>query len=96
LDKALKLHSAPVFDRTVKKLQKNEKLDLDRAIKELMDNPLLGEQKKGDLSAARVYKFRMIDRQALLAYLFDEIEPSLTFIAIGSHEDFYRDLKIHK
>jgi mRNA-degrading endonuclease YafQ of YafQ-DinJ toxin-antitoxin module len=96
LDKGLQLHSAPAFDRAVKKLQKNEKLDLDRAVKELMDNPLLGELKKGDLSSVRVYKFSMVNQQVLLAYLYDDIEPSLTFIAIGSHENFYRDLKSRK
>ncbi|GHV74783.1 hypothetical protein AGMMS49940_20850 [Spirochaetia bacterium] len=93
MDKELKLHSAPSFDRAVKKLQKNEKLDLDRAVKELADNPLLGELKKGDLSSVRVYKFPMVHQHAFLAYLYDGIEPSLTFIAIGSHENFYRDLK---
>jgi mRNA-degrading endonuclease YafQ of YafQ-DinJ toxin-antitoxin module len=93
LDKELQLHAAPGFDRTVKKLQRNEKQDLDRAIKELMGNPLLGELKKGDLNAVRVYKFSMVNQKTLLAYLYDEIEPSLTFIALGSHENFYRDLK---
>jgi mRNA-degrading endonuclease YafQ of YafQ-DinJ toxin-antitoxin module len=96
LDKGLTLHSAPGFDRAVKKLQKNEKLDLDMAIKELAANPLLGELKKGDLSSVRVYKFSMVHQQALLAYLYEETEPSLTFIAIGAHENFYRDLKSRK
>ncbi|GHV78209.1 hypothetical protein AGMMS49942_30300 [Spirochaetia bacterium] len=96
MDRELQLHSAPGFDRAVKRLQKNEKLDLDRAVKELAVNPLLGELKKGDLSSVRVYKFSMVHQQALLAYLYDESEPSLTFIAIGSHEIFYRDLKSRK
>ena len=93
MDKDLQLHSTPGFNRAVKKLQKNEKLDLDRAVKELAANPLLGELKKGDLSFVRVYKFSMIHQQALLAYLYDEIGGSLIFIGIGSHENFYRDLK---
>ncbi|GHT84115.1 hypothetical protein FACS1894137_06760 [Spirochaetia bacterium] len=66
---------------------------MDKAIKELTTNPLLGELKKGDLGSVRVYKFPMVHQQTLPAYLYDEIKPSLTFIAIGSHENFYRDLK---
>ena len=38
------------FKRAVKKLHQNQKKDLDKAVKELMDDPLLGEQKKGDLA----------------------------------------------
>ncbi|REL29342.1 type II toxin-antitoxin system RelE/ParE family toxin [Thalassotalea euphylliae] len=38
------------FKKAAKKLHKNQKADLDNAIRELMINPELGEQKKGDLS----------------------------------------------
>ena len=34
------------FKRAVKKLHQNQKKDLDKAVKELMADPLLGEQKK--------------------------------------------------
>jgi len=81
------------FKKTVKKLHANAKQDLDKAIKELMRNPLAGELKKGDLSGVRVYKFRMINQLTLLAYMFDEDDESLTLLALGSHENFYRDLK---
>ncbi|MFC3122434.1 type II toxin-antitoxin system RelE/ParE family toxin [Agaribacter flavus] len=43
------------FKRAVKKLHKNQKSDLDKAIKVLMADPLLGQQKKGDLSFIPVY-----------------------------------------
>ena len=81
------------FKKTVKKLHANAKQDLDKAIKELMLNPLAGELKKGDLNGVRVYKFRMINQLTLLAYMFDEANESLTLLALGSHENFYRDLK---
>ena len=81
------------FQKMVKKLHANAKQDLDKAVKELMRNPLAGELKKGDLSGIRVYKFRMINQLTLLAYMFDEANESLTLLALGSHENFYRDLK---
>lgn len=40
------------FKQTVKKLNPNQKVDLDNAVKELMVNPLLGEQKKRGFSLA--------------------------------------------
>ena len=81
------------FKKTVKRLYANAKQDLDKAVKELMMNPLAGELKKGDLNGVRVYKFRMINQLTLLAYMFDEADESLTLLALGSHENFYRDLK---
>jgi mRNA-degrading endonuclease RelE of RelBE toxin-antitoxin system len=54
------------FKKATKKLHKNQKVDLDDAIRELMGNPRLGEQKKGDLSFMRVYKFKMAKQLTLL------------------------------
>ena len=81
------------FKKTIKKLHPNAKQDLDKAVNELIQNPLAGELKKGDLNGVRVYKFRMINQLTLLAYIFDEANESLTLLALGSHENFYRDLK---
>ena len=81
------------FIKTVKKLHANAKQDLDEAIRELMKNPLAGELKKGDLTGIRVYKFKMVHQLTLLAYMYDESSENLTLLALGSHENFYRDLK---
>jgi len=89
----MQIDQFPVFKKTVKKLHTNAKQDLDEAIKELIKNPLLGEEKKGDLSGVRVYKFSMVNQLTLLAYKFDEVSEELTLLALGSHENFYRDLK---
>jgi len=83
----------PAFIKTVKKLHANAKQDLDEAIKELMKNPFAGELKKGDLTGVRVYKFSMVHQLTLLAYMYDESNENLTLLALGSHENFYRDLK---
>jgi mRNA-degrading endonuclease YafQ of YafQ-DinJ toxin-antitoxin module len=81
------------FGRVVKKLHANAKHDLDNAIKELIKNPAAGDMKKGDLAGIRVYKFQMAKQLTLLAYTYDEPNDCLTLLALGPHENFYRNLK---
>ena len=81
------------FQKAVKKLHSNEKQVLDSAIKMLMQQPQLGEMKKGDLTGVRVYKFKMQNQLTLIAYRFIEEIPCLLMLSIGNHENFYRDLK---
>lgn len=81
------------FKRAAKKLHKNQKADLDKAVKILMENPLLGEQKKGDLSFMRVYKFKMVKQLTLLGYSYEDNSVVLELLTFGSHENFYRDAK---
>ncbi|HID37570.1 MAG TPA: type II toxin-antitoxin system RelE/ParE family toxin [Ghiorsea sp.] len=83
----------PRFAKQVKKLQANQKQALDAAVKLVAGNPALGTQKRDDLSFLRVYKFKMLEQQALLAYSYDEKQIIITLLAVGSHENFYRDLK---
>jgi len=83
----------PAFERVVKKLHSNAKKDLDKAVKILEKNPKTGELKKGDLRGIRVYKFKMVHQIALLAYKYEETKKILMLLALGSHENFYRDLK---
>ena len=80
------------FQQQVKKLHTNQKRDLDNAVKVIAHNPLIGEAKKGELSAVRVYKFKMVNHLTLLAYRFVDKELQLILLAVGSHENFYRDL----
>jgi len=83
------------FQKTVKKLYANQKTDLDNAIKQLINNPEIGELKKGDLTGVRVYKFKMQNQLTLLGYRFIDDEPCLLILSVGSHENFYRDIKSH-
>lgn len=83
----------PTFKKAVKKLHTNQKADLDNAIKELIEDPLLGQQKKGDLSFLRVYKFKMVKQLTLLGYSHEDGTVTLELIALGTHENFYRDAK---
>lgn len=81
------------FERSVKKLPKQLKSDLDVAVKAVMANPEVGELKKADLSGVRVYKFKMNKQLTLLAYSYEEDTVTLHLLKLGSHENFYRDLK---
>lgn len=83
----------PSFKKAVKKLKPNQKQDLDIAVKTLMQDPKLGEQKKGDLAFLRVYKFNMSKQLTLLGYSYEDGALVLELITLGSHENFYRDLK---
>ncbi len=81
----------PLFKRSYKKLKRNQQEATDQAITRIIETPTLGEQKKGDLNGVYVYKFDCVNQQFLLAY---EWEPTTRILlALGVHENFYRDLK---
>jgi mRNA-degrading endonuclease RelE of RelBE toxin-antitoxin system len=81
------------FQKAYKKLSKSQLREVNYAIREVVENPLIGEQKIGNLSWLRVYKFRCLKQLVLLGYSLNEKNTIITFIDIGAHENFYRDLK---
>jgi len=83
----------PQFGKCVKRLHENQKDDLDKAVRAVLKNPAIGEQKVGDLAWLRVYKFLMVNQPALLAYEIDGPDR-IVLHNVGSHENFYRDLKM--
>jgi len=92
----MKVLQSGVFARSTKKLHSNEKKSLDRAIKKIIDKPGLGGLKIGDLSGVRVHKYKVKEKQFLLGYKIDEKHQILTLLALGHHENFYRDIKKQK
>ena len=93
LAKVKRVLQTPTFKKAVKRLKPNQKKELDAAVTALMENPSLGEQKKGDLAFLRVYKFKMNKQVALLGYSSDDGTLTLELMALDSHENFYRDIK---
>ncbi|SFH44689.1 type II toxin-antitoxin system RelE/ParE family toxin [Modicisalibacter xianhensis] len=89
----MKVMQTPRFQRAAKKLKRSQKADLDNAIRCLIEEPDIGDVKVGDLAGIRVYKFKMTGQLTLLAYRYDDGELTLTLLMLGSHENFYRDLK---
>ena len=89
----MKVLQSRQFAKAVKKQHANQKSDLDRAVQLLMQDPLIGDRKSGDLGGVRVYKFQMVNQENLLAFSYEDEVLTLTLLALGSHENFYRDLK---
>jgi mRNA-degrading endonuclease YafQ of YafQ-DinJ toxin-antitoxin module len=89
----MQIKETPTFGKQVKRLHANQKADLDQAVRDVLANPFIGEAKKGDLAGVGVHKFRLVGQLALLAYEVCPDQESLILHAIGSHENFYRDLK---
>ena len=87
----IKVIQSPSFARKIKKFHKNQKEKLDNQIREIINNPEIGQEKKGDLKGIYVHKFKMRDIQYLLAYRIKQ--DTLELIMIGPHENYYRDLK---
>ncbi|MCC5849055.1 MAG: type II toxin-antitoxin system RelE/ParE family toxin [Verrucomicrobia bacterium] len=83
--------ASPLFGRKAKKLQKVEKRQLDEEVKRILENPEIGQEKKGDLQGVRVHKYKMNNQQMLLAY--QVFENEILLLTFGSHENYYRDLK---
>jgi mRNA-degrading endonuclease RelE of RelBE toxin-antitoxin system len=81
------------FRKAYRKLTKNQLVAVNEAIHLISVNPQIGEQKVGDLSWLRVHKFKCLNQLMLLGYFVNKEQITLTLVDIGSHENFYRDLK---
>lgn len=81
----------PSFKKAYKKLHAKEKIKVNEAIHAVIQNPKIGQEKKGDLAGVYIYKFKIHHQEFLLAYEWDPSERLL--LALGVHENFYRDLK---
>lgn len=90
----MKIYQSRSFERKVKKFNKKEKHELDNEIKQIIKNPSIGSEKKGDLRGIFVHKFNLQNQMYLLAYRVIK-EESLELIMLGPHENYYRDLKTH-
>ncbi|MDA3971878.1 MAG: type II toxin-antitoxin system RelE/ParE family toxin [Desulfobulbaceae bacterium] len=87
----MKIYQSRSFAKKVKKLAKPEKETLDKAIQEILNDPEIGDEKKGDLRGVFVHKFKVQATPYLLSYRFTMNE--LELIMLGAHENYYRDLK---
>ena len=80
------------FARQYKKLNDKSAKDVDGAVEIVSNTPSIGERKKGDLAALLVCKFKSNGQLYLLGYSLDEGLRLIYLEAIGSHENFYRDI----
>ena len=89
--KQIQVTQSSAFARGYKKLHQRQKQDVDAAVNVVIADPLAGEQKRGDLAGVYVYKFKSQTQLMLLAYEFDP--KTRHMLLLGSHENFYRELK---
>ncbi|GBE37544.1 hypothetical protein BMS3Bbin08_00134 [bacterium BMS3Bbin08] len=79
------------FLKFKKKSPKKLQLEIDSQVKKLIEDPDIGEQKKGNLKGIRVHKFTYGHQLLLLSY---EVSKNVLWLyTIGSHENFYKKLK---
>ena len=86
------------FLQYIKKAKRPLQLAIEDAVLQICKKPEVGELKSGDLADIRVYKFRFNRQEYLIAYRASAKGVSLEFLGIdfyqvGSHENFYDDLK---
>jgi len=87
----MKIYQSRLFEKKVKKMSKAEKDSLDREVRDIAKNQNIGEEKKGDLKGVFIHKFKLKTNLYLLAYR--KAGADLELVMIGSHENYYRDLK---
>ena len=78
------------FRKKAGRFRKEEKRILDNAIRNILRDPAIGQEKKGDLKGVFVHKFKIHATQYLLSYRL--VGDTLELIMIGPHENYYRDL----
>jgi mRNA-degrading endonuclease RelE of RelBE toxin-antitoxin system len=88
----MRLLVTPTFERIAKRLHRQQKADLDQAVREIATHPDRGESKVGDLAGIQVHKFRMGSQLCLLAYRVLD-QQTIKVLMVGPHENFYRNLK---
>lgn len=84
------------FEKKFKSLNEAERDVVDEQIELIIEDPEIGEQKKGDLSFLRVHKFHMSNQLHLMGYTYMEEKLELYMLSLGSHENFYDDQKQHR
>lgn len=87
----MRIIQSRIFEQKVKKLSSSDKTELDKAVREVLAQPDIGEQKKGDLRTVFVYKFRIQKTLYLMAYRYNA--ETLELLMLGTHENYYKELK---
>ena len=83
----------PLFRRRKKKAARPLQEAIDTAARAILANPLTGEPKVEALKGVRVYKFKHQGLEYLVACGLETRKRLIQFLAVGPHENFYRDLR---
>ena len=90
-EESMRIVQSRIFEKKVRRFRKQEKEVLDEQVRNILKDPRIGQEKRGELRGVFVHKFNIYNTQHLLSYRFkgDDI---LDLIMIGPHENYYRDL----
>ena len=91
--KEIEVFESNRFGKQLDKFSEAAQTVIEDEVDKIIENPKIGEQKKGDLSYLRVHKFTLNRQETLLGYSFQEQKLILTLLQLGSHENFYSDAK---
>ncbi|MDE2059146.1 MAG: type II toxin-antitoxin system RelE/ParE family toxin [candidate division NC10 bacterium] len=83
----------PLFHRRKKKASRSLQEAIDAAVRMILTDPLIGTPKVGALKGVRVFKLIHEGLEYLVAYRSAVRERQIRFLAVGPHENFYRDLQ---
>ena len=81
------------FEKAIKKLTESQLKVVEDEIEKIIEDPEIGELKKGDLAFLRVHKFNLENQLALIGYSWIEERLEIYLLQLGSHENFYKKMK---
>ena len=84
--------AVPQYNRHRKRLSPVVLKALNEVQSRILQDPRCGDLKAGALKGVLVEKFPAENDQWLVAYAIDDKHNAVTFLAVGQHENFYRDL----
>ena len=93
--KEIDVYQSTQFEKVMKNLPGSDVKIIEDEIGQIIDNLLMGEQKKGCLAYLSVHKFRLHELTVLLGYswIANKVELYLLHLLhllhIGSYENFY-------
>ncbi len=91
--KEIEIYQSNLFEKQLKKLSEKDLTLVEDEIDKVIENPEIGERKKGDLSYLWIHKFKMNGHLVLLGYSWQETKFELYLLSVGPHENFYDEMK---
>ena len=66
---------------------------IDATVRAIVADPLIGKPKVGVLKGVRIFTFTHQGLEYLVAYRMETRKRLIQLLAVGPHENFYRDLE---
>jgi mRNA-degrading endonuclease RelE of RelBE toxin-antitoxin system len=81
------------FGKAIAKHGEKNRVLIEDEIDLIVDDPLLGSRKKGDLKHLLVHKFKIEIQEWLLGYNWPAGRLTIHLLQLGPHENYYREAK---